>query len=116
MKAILAISLLSTALLVGCGDSGSKSTKATNETSSSVITAPVDYLGAIDKAQQQAIKTVDVASINKAIQNFQVSEDRLPKSLEELVQMKYLPKMPEAPRGKKIVYDANAGTVKIVAQ
>lgn len=116
MKVILAISILTGLFLTGCGDSGSKSTKATNETSSSVITAPVDYLGALDKGQQQAIKTVDVATINQAIQTFQVSEDRLPKSLEELVQMKYLPKMPEAPRGKKIVYDGNAGTIKIVAQ
>jgi hypothetical protein len=116
MKAILAVSLISSALLVGCGDSGKKSGAATNETSSSVITAPVDYLGAIDKGQQHAIKTIDVASINQAIQMFQVSEDRLPKSLEELVEMKYLPKFPEAPRGKKIVYDANTGTIKLVAE
>jgi len=116
MKAILAISVLAGLFLTGCGDSGGKSPKATNDTSSSVITAPVDYLGAIDKGQQHAIKTVDVAQINQAIQLFQASEDRLPKSLEELVQMKYLGAMPQAPRGKKIVYDANTGTIKIVAQ
>lgn len=116
MKAILAISVLTGLFLTGCGDSGGSKSAATNNTSGSVITAPVDYLGAIDKGQQHAIKTLDVASINQAIQMFQVQEDRLPKSLEELVQMKYLPKMPEAPRGKKIVYDANAGTIKIVAQ
>jgi PBP1b-binding outer membrane lipoprotein LpoB len=116
MKVILVISLLSGLFLTGCGDSGSKSTKATNETASSVITAPVDYLGAIDKGQQHAIKTIDVASINQAIQMFQVSEDRLPKDLDELVTMKYLPSVPKAPRGKKIVYDANTGTIKIVAE
>ena|SRR5690349_4269639 len=116
MKAILAASLLTSVLLAGCGDSGSKSPKATNDTSSSVITAPVDYLGALDKGQQQAIKTIDVASINQAIQMFQVQEDWLPKSLEEMVQMKYLPSVPKAPRGKKIVYDANTGTIKLVAE
>lgn len=116
MKAILTISLFSSALLIGCGDGGKKSGTATNDTSSSVITAPVDYLGALDKGQQQAIKTVDVASINQAIQMFQVSEDRLPKSLEELVEKKYLPSVPKAPRGKQIVYDANTGTIKLVAE
>jgi len=116
MKAILAVSILSSLVLVGCGDGGKGSGTATNETSSSIITAPVDYLGAIDKAQQTAIKTIDVASISQAIQQFQVQEDRLPKSLEEMVQMKYLGTMPKAPRGKKIVYDASNGTVKIVAE
>lgn len=115
MKAILSLSLLTSALLVGCGDGGSKPDSTTNE-SSSVITAPVDYLGAVGKAQQQAVKTVDTAALNQTIQLFQAQEDRLPKDLNELVTMKYLPQIPKPPYGKKIVYDANSGTVKIVAE
>ncbi len=115
MKAILSLSLLPSLLLVGCGDGGSRSNSTTNE-SSSVITAPVDYLGAIGKGQQHAIKTVDTAALTQAIQLFQVQEDRLPKDLNELVELKYIGAIPQAPQGKKILYDASTGTVKVVAQ
>ena len=115
MKAILSLSLLTSLLLVGCGDGGKKTDSATNE-SSSVITAPVDYLGAIDKGQQHAIKTVDTAALTQAIQLFQVQEDRLPKDLNELVELKYIAAIPQAPRGKRIVYDASTGTVKVLAE
>lgn len=105
------------ACLAGCGDGSDKpgSAQQTN-TASSPLTAPVDYLGAVGKAQQSAIKTIDTASINQAIQHFQVEHDRLPKSLDELVQEKFLPKVPEAPHGMKIVYDPQTGAVKIVKQ
>jgi len=115
MKAILPFSLLTSLLLVGCGDGGGKSDSSTNE-SSSVITAPVDYLGAVGQAQQKAVKTVDTAALNQAVQLFQVQEGRLPKDLNELVEQKYIGAIPQAPQGKKIVYDATTGTVKIVAQ
>ena len=115
MKAIIAVTTVSCLVLAGCGDGGSGSKPATNE-SSSVITAPVDYLGAVGKAQQASIKTVDVAQLTHAIQMFQAEQDRFPKDLNELVAMNYLREIPKAPRGKKIVYDANAGTVKVVAE
>ena len=115
MKAILAVSLLSSVFLAGCGDSGSGSGSGTNQ-SSSVITAPVDYLGAVGKAQQSSIKTIDVAQLTQAIQMFQASEDRLPKDLNELVSLHYLREVTKAPHGQKIVYDANTGTVKVVPE
>jgi hypothetical protein len=40
----------------------------------------------------------------------------LPKDLNELVTEKYMPKLPDAPAGSKIEYDAKTGTVKIVKQ
>jgi hypothetical protein len=76
--------------------------------------APVDYLSTVAKAQQSAVKTVDTAFINHAIEMFNVEEGHLPKDLDELVAKKYLPKIPEAPFGSEIVYDAKAGTVKVV--
>ncbi len=106
------------ALAAGCSEaSKSASTGATNQTEEpSALTAPVDYLGAVGKAKQTAVKTVDLASINQAIQMFQVEHDRFPRSLEELVQEKYLPRIPEAPYGMKIEYDAQTGKVRVVKQ
>ncbi|HMP83194.1 MAG TPA: hypothetical protein PKA41_10885 [Verrucomicrobiota bacterium] len=114
MKTILLACVASAFLLAGCG-SKSESPKDTSS-SGSPLTAPVDYLDAVGKAQQKAVKTVDVATLTQAIQMFQVQEDRNPKDLNELVQMKYIAKIPEAPYGSKIVYDAKTGTVKVVKQ
>lgn len=105
-------------LLAGCGDASKPSGGATTNapTGGSVVTAPVDYLNSAAKAQQSAVKTVDVTSINKAIEMFNVQEGRFPKDLNELVTKKYLPALPAAPMGSRIEYDANAGTVKVVKQ
>jgi ABC-type Fe3+-hydroxamate transport system substrate-binding protein len=111
MKTTLIVPLIASLLLVGCGDGGKK-----NSESSNPITAPVDYIGAVTKAQTVAEKTVDVASLTKAIQMFQVEEGRLPKTLNELVEKKYLPKLPEPPAGQQLSYDPNTGKVKIVAK
>ena len=61
-----------------------------------------------------AEKTIDTVALNQAVQQFNVTEGRYPKDLNELVTEKYLPRLPEAPYGMKIVYDANTGTVKVV--
>ena len=124
MKTPLFLSLTALALAAGCGDnSGSTATPATNSASASsssggggVLTAPVDYLAAAGRAQQQAVKTVDTASINQAIQLFQVDHGRNPTDLNELVKDKYLPYIPQTPYGTKLEYDANSGQVKVVKQ
>jgi hypothetical protein len=92
------------------------STNATGAASSSPLNAPAGYLGALAKGQQTAVKTVDTASLDKAIQLFSVENGRNPKDLNELVEQKFIPKIPETPFGTKLVYDAAAGTVKIVNQ
>jgi hypothetical protein len=105
-------------VLAGCGDQAGGNKQTTNAASSgsSPLTAPVDYLGAVAKAQQNAVKTVDTASITKAIQLFGVDHGRNPKDLNELVQGKYMPQIPATPYGTKLVYDADSGTVSIQKQ
>jgi len=114
MKRWLLPSFLSCVLLVGCGDSSSNSSEASP--SGNPVNAPADYVGALGKAQQNAVKTVDLSALTKAVQMFQAEQGRWPKDLNELVAIKYLSKVPDAPVGKKISYDPNTGVVKIVAQ
>ena len=115
MKSIAALSLVLLGFVVGCGDSSSSSSSSTNSvpsTNSSV--GPADYYGALAKAQQNATKTVDTTAIQKAVDMFQVDKGRYPRDLDELVKEKYLPQIPKAPYGMRIVYDANTGTVRVV--
>ena len=100
-------------LLAGCGDSSQPGTPA--NTVSNAVTAPVGYLGAAVQAKKYSEKQIDVAYINQAIQLFQAGEGRLPKDLQELVP-NYLGKVPEAPLGYKIIYNASAGTVSVVKE
>lgn len=118
MKLPLCLGLAAGLFLAGCGGDADKSSSGTNATSSgsSAPNAPGGYLGAISKAQQSAVKTVDTASINQAIQLFNVDKGRFPKDLNELVQDKYIPQLPAAPYGSKIVYDAAAGKVQVVKE
>jgi hypothetical protein len=96
----------------GCG----KKAAPQPETSSSgnPVTAPADYLGALSKAKKTAEKTVDAASLQKAIDLFQAQEGRLPKDLNELVGPNYLSKLPPPPAGMKFDYSPTTGQVKVV--
>jgi len=117
IKSSLAVVLLVAVVVCGCGGKEEKSAKeSTNAPTAggNPITAPVDYLGSIAKAKKVSEKTIDTASLNQAVQLFQASEGRLPKDLNELVTEKYLPRLPDAPYGMKILYDASTGQVKVV--
>lgn len=106
-------------MLCGCGEKQPATqggTTATNATGGSLVTAPVDYLNAAAKAQQNAVRTVDTASLDKAIQLFNVDNGRNPKDLNELVEKKYIPEIPPVPFGNKLNYDANSGRVSVVKQ
>ncbi len=105
--------------LAGCGKKEEPPTpEPTNAPAASgnLLTAPVDYLGAIAKAKKSSEKTIETVSLNQTIQLFQASEGRLPKDLNELVVEKYLTRLPDPPYGMKIVYDASKGQVKVVPQ
>jgi hypothetical protein len=111
---ILALIAAAAALVSGCGDSSKPGTAA--NTVSNLVDAPVNYIGAVGQAQKYSEKQIDLAYVNEAIQQFQAGEGRLPKDLNEMVQTHYLGKIPEAPYGYKIVYDATAGAIKVVKQ
>ena len=108
--------LVGVSLLVGgCGGSNSSSSGGTNTASSgNPLDAPGGYLKALGNGQQKAVKTVDTTSLDKAIQMFNVDQGRNPRDLNELVEKKYIPIIPDAPYGMKLEYDASSGSVKVV--
>lgn len=109
------VSLVAVAVLLsGCGDSSKPGTPA--NTVSNTVAAPANYLGAVVQAEKYSQKQIDLAALNQAIQQFQAGEGRLPKSLQELVDMQYLRQIPAAPYGYKINYDPATGTVTVVKQ
>ncbi len=118
MKAPVYLLLAAGLVLAGCGDSGDKTAaQSTNAaTGSSPLSAPADYVGALGNSKQKAVKTADTATLDQAIQLFNVEKGRNPKDLNELVSEKYIPKLPDAPYGMKLDYDAAAGKVKVVPQ
>jgi hypothetical protein len=116
MRALLAGLAVATCFLSGCGKKESQppAAKPTKTTMGNPLTAPVDYLGAIGQAKRVAEKVADTAPLKQAIQMFHVSEDRLPKDLNELVKSGYLPALPKAPYRTKFQYDPKTGDVKVV--
>jgi hypothetical protein len=117
MKTLLFLPLAVGVFVMGCGDNSNKSPSGTNTaTGGSLVTAPVDYLEAAAKAKQNAVKTLDTTSLDKAVQLFNVEKGRNPKDLNELISEKYIREIPAAPYGTKLNYDPNSGRVSVVKQ
>jgi len=116
MKAIY-LSMLVALSPLGCGEkSGQPAPNSTNASSGNPLNAPGDYLRGMGRAQQSAVKTVDTASLNQAIQMFNVEKGRNPTDLNELVQQKFIPQIPAAPLGYKLAYDSGSGKVSVVKE
>lgn len=117
MKAVFAVAL-SGVMLAGCAkkEEAKQENLLTNNTSGNPLTAPVDYLGAVNKGRKAAINTIDQAGLTKAINIFYAQEDRFPRDLNELAQKQYIPAVPEPPPGMKFEYTAASGQLKIVPQ
>jgi hypothetical protein len=105
-------------VVVGCGkEQPREQPPAPASSAQSASPAGHDgYLGTLVKGQQVAVKGIDTAALNQEVQLFNVQEGRLPTDLNELVTKQYLPKLPDAPAGMKLNYDAVKGTVTVVPQ
>ncbi len=120
MKSACCLTFLVAGLVVtGCGKHDNSSTTTTTVTSvnnSQPPPAANGYGATLVNAQQAAVKTVDLTSLNEEVQLFNVQEGRFPKDLNELVTKEYIGKLPAAPIGMKLVYDATQGKVTAVRQ
>lgn len=108
-----AVLLVVGGLLVGCDNATSTGT-AGSKTGNSPATAPLDYLAAQGQAKKHSEKVVSLAQVQQALQQFQASEDRWPRDLQELVKAGFLAAVPVAPAGQRVVYDSGSGTVRMV--
>jgi hypothetical protein len=120
MRAILLLVPVICLIASGCGKKelkpSSTPTNAPSGASGNPLTAPVDYLGAVAKAKKSAARTVDMASLNQAIQLFHASEDRFPADLNELVQKQYIARLPTPSPGTRLIYDPRSGAVRVIRQ
>jgi hypothetical protein len=124
MKTLIPFSSIGAVLLLaGCGENSSSSSATNNVSTNATVnyangnplTVAPDYAGAVMQAQRYSEQQIDLAYVNQAIQQFNAGEGRYPTNLQEMIP-NYLGKMPQAPYGYKIVYDANTGTIKVVKQ
>ncbi len=91
--------------------SGSSNTKSTP-----TATGPLaDYAHNLMNAEKKATEVTGLAAIEQALNQFNVIEGRYPKSLDELVAMRYMVKIPPAVRGERFIYDPSNGSIKSVA-
>jgi hypothetical protein len=117
MKGIVLLPIAALFITTGCNPSSSSSqSPSTNASANATNADSVPYYGAMIKAKRNATTTADVASLKPAIDQFQVEKGRFPKDLNELVQEKYISKVPDAPYGMKLDYDPATGVVKVVPQ
>jgi len=70
------------------------------------------YGGVMGSALKKSKAMDDVLYMKNKINTFQIQEGRYPYSLNELVEKKYLEKLPEPPKGATFHYDASSGTVE----
>jgi hypothetical protein len=117
MKMPICLCLLAALFLAACDSKQSGAGGTTNSVANpQPQNALSDYGSALARGQNNAVKTVDLAALNQAVAMFNVDQGRFPKDLNELVEKQYMSKLPAAPRGMKLVYDAAAGKVSVAPQ
>jgi len=117
MKLVYAVFASGLMVFTGCQKkTASKPIDIDNNSSGNPITAPVDYLGAVNKARKSAMKNIDISYLKNAIQLFNGQEDRYPRDIQELVQKHYIQELPALPNGQQIVYNPANGEIKVVRQ
>tara|TARA_B100000676_G_scaffold309427_1_gene372972 strand:+ start:759 stop:1103 length:345 start_codon:yes stop_codon:yes gene_type:complete len=86
-----------------------------NENSSgNPATAPVDYLGAVNKGRKKAITDSALMQVNGALNQFKASNSRSPAFLNELITEGLLRELPELPAGTKWTYDPKTGVASVI--
>ena len=98
---------LLTILTAGCGNNVASPDQSTN--------AALNYGNTLVNAKKTADKTIDISYLNQAIQLYNTQEGHYPRTLQDLVP-NYVAKIPNAPLGYDLNYDATKGEVKVVPQ
>jgi len=113
MKTIFLLLAIGAVVATGCGNNNSSNQTASATNAAPATPSSINYLGTLAAADRTAVNTIDVTSLNKALDQFNVQEGRFPKDLSELVPG-YMPHLPVSPLGYKLNYDATNGVVTVV--
>lgn len=83
----------------------------------SIVTAPADSGSTLANTGVPSPEDADLLRfVQGKVESFLNGQGRNPTSLEELIRFKYLTAIPEAPAGKKFVFDKDTSSVKLVNQ
>lgn len=118
MKTPFVLAVAAGLLLAGCSKSGTSTPSAQNanaNAASNSAAATPGYLGTLVKDEKDSEKKIDVSYLNQAIQLYNAQEGHNPKTLQDLVP-NYVGKLPQAPYGYKLNYDAAKGEVTVVKE
>lgn len=113
MKAVCLFIPVVVMLLAGCDESRKLTKEPPAAGNDNAASAPADYLKSTAQSQKKAVKTIDLAAINKALEAFYVQEGHFPRTLEELEEKDFMRVIPLPPAGMKLNYDTNNGVVTL---
>ena len=103
------------ALGLFCSACGDQPEPDLNENSSgNPATAPVDYLGALNKGRNRAIINAGLLQVNSGINQFKATSSQPPASLQELISEGLLAELPAVPNGMKWNYNPQTGVAAVV--
>jgi len=86
-----------------------------NENSSgNPATAPVDYLGAVNKGHKKATTDTALMQVNGALNLYKASNSRPPAFLNELISEGLLAELPALPAGTKWTYNPQTGVASVI--
>ena len=100
--------------LLGISCSDQPSPDINENSSGNPATAPVDYLGAVNKGRKKAITDAALIQVNGALNQFKASNSRPATSLQELISEGLLRELPALPTGTKWTYNPQTGTASAV--
>ena len=103
--------LMVVGMFVGCGDT---SEPDKGHSSGNPLTAPVDYLGAVNQGKNKVLGDAGLFQVNNALKQFEAAHSRRAKNLQEVIAAGYLTRMPDLPRGMKWQYNPQTGQASSV--
>ncbi|MBC8324784.1 MAG: hypothetical protein H8E27_04080 [Verrucomicrobia subdivision 3 bacterium] len=99
-------------LASACGDQPEPDIN--DNSSGNPATAPVDYLGAVNKGRNKAIIDAGLLQVNSALNQYQATSSQPPASLQELISEGLLAELPVVPNGMKWNYNPETGVASVV--
>ncbi len=106
MRKVIVLALLFLPLLLSCN-------RREKEEDLGILNAPEKYTGVMGKTLKKTKAMDSLLYLKNKINTFQIQEGRYPASLNELVEKKYIEKLPVPPEEMVFTYDSSTGKVDV---